>query len=107
MLKFYAKSNKLVRVPGAMPSIGQADMYVGRTFDPTTRGYPAHEHPYEVAEESKAALRLIKLIQRESSLWPADEYTAEYCNVDFVPVEFSAGVFVEKKTKPSVVKPES
>jgi hypothetical protein len=46
----------------------------------------ATSEPYSVAESTKAARRLIKLTRRDKSLWPADEYTAAACDVDFVPV---------------------
>ncbi len=97
MLKFYAKSNLLVRVPGATPLPGQPDLYVGRTFDPATRGYPAVNQPYEVDENTDSGRRLIRLTTIDGSLYPADEYTASICGVPFVSVEFKDGVFVEKK----------
>lgn len=107
MLKFYAKSNELVRIPGAQPRPGQPDMYVGRRFDPETRSYPAVESGYEVDENSPAGQRLIRLTQIDSSLIPADQKTADICGVAFVPVEFSAGAFVEKKAAKNSKQPVS
>lgn len=100
MLKFYAKSNELVRVPGAQPRPLQPDMYVGRNFDPATRGYPAVNAAYEVDENSDAGKRLVRLTVVDGSLYPADEYTAGVCGVQYIAVEFKDGVFVEKKKTP-------
>ncbi len=96
MLKFYAKSNQLVRVPGAQPRPNQPDMYVGRIFDQKTRGYPAAKEAYEVDENSDAGKRLMRLTRIDSSLVPADKYTANLCGTEFVDVEFKDGSFVEK-----------
>lgn len=97
MLKFYAKSNQLVRVPGAQPRPGQPDMYVGRVFDKETRGYPASKLGYEVDENGDQGRRLMRLVRLDKCLWCANIETASVCGVDYVPVEFDNGTFVEKK----------
>lgn len=97
MLKFYAKSNLLVRIPGAQPRPGQPDMYVGRVFDKPNRAYPASKTGYEVDEESDQGRRLLRLVRIDKCLWPANLETASLCGVDYVPVEFDNGAFVEKK----------
>ncbi len=99
MLKFYAKENQLVKVPGGQPRIGQADMYVGREFDPATKSYPATKEGYEVDGGSDIARRLARLTRLDKSLYPADPDTASFCGVSFIAVEFSNGVFTEKKSK--------
>lgn len=99
MIKFYAKPDQLVKVPGSQPRPNQPDMYVGRAFDPARRGYFITQEPYEVEEDSDAGRRLIRLTTIDNSLLPADEKTAALCGKEFVKVEFKDGAFVEKKTK--------
>lgn len=96
MLKFYAKSDQLVRVPGAQPRPNQPDMYVGRNFDSTSRGYPATKEGHEVEENTDSGRRLTRLVQIDQCLWPADKDTARACCVEFIAVEFKDGSFVEK-----------
>ncbi len=104
MIKFYAKSNLLVKVPGSMAGPGQAELYVGRVFDPESRGYPASRDGYEVDENSSSGQRLIRLTRIDDSLWPADEHTASVCGVQYVPVEFKDGYFAEAKKTPTKSK---
>ena len=101
MIKFYAKENQLVRIPGAQPRPGQADCYVGREYDAENRGYAISAIPYETDENSDAGKRLIRLARLDNCLIPADKYTADLCGMEYVPVEFKSGVFVEKSIKSS------
>lgn len=101
MIKFYAKGNTLVRVPGAQPRPGQPDVYVGRTFDSDSRGYPAVNEVFEIDEKSDSGKRLIRLVNVDKCLYPADKNTADLCGVEFIPVEFKSGVFVEKTKQSS------
>lgn len=96
MIKFYAKADQMVRVPGAQPRPGQADMYIGRIFDPETRGYPAINSAFEVDEDSDAGKRLMRLTRVDDCLYAADKKTADLCGVEFKEVEFKSGMFLEK-----------
>lgn len=100
-LRFYAKGSATVSVPFSRLPIGQAASFVGRTFDPKARTYPATLEPYEVEANSDAGRRLVRLVRIDGDLWPADEATAAACGVPFVPVEIKDGVAVPKETKPS------
>lgn len=92
-LRFYARADLLVSVPGARPMQGESPRYVGRTRipgEPNKGGasYPAQRDAFECDSDSDAGRRLAKLIRRDSSLWAADEATARECGVEFVRVEF-------------------
>lgn len=100
MLRFYAKSDTLVRIPGAQPRPGQPDMYVGRKFDLEKRAYPAVDEAFEVDEDSDAGKRLMRLVRVDKCLYPADKKTADLCGVEFINVEFESGSFVEKVKQP-------
>ncbi len=99
MIKFYAKENQMVKIPGAQARPGQPDMYVGRDFDAANRGYKINDTGYTVDENSDAGQRLIRLTRIDDCLIPADKYTADLCGKEYVPVEFKSGVFVEKSNK--------
>src|SRR6478609_1497795 len=98
LLKFYARGDALVTVPGVQPQIGQSLPRVGRvashevneTLEPAhiaagvTPGFKvpaATREPFTVDSESAAGQRLKKLARREPCLWPADEETAAECGV--------------------------
>ena len=99
ILKFYAKGAQLVRVPGAQPLPKQPDMYVGRYFDPATRGYPADKEPASFDSETASGQRLMRLCRLDNCLFPADQETANACNVKFVPTVWLDGCFVEAPVK--------
>jgi hypothetical protein len=89
-LQFHSRDGCLVTVPGAALAVGQPKRYVGRRLVKLKDGVYADvatEEPYAVEEGTKTARRLIKLTQRDQSLWPADEHTAEACGVPFTPVK--------------------
>lgn len=102
-LRFYARDNLLVFVPGhARPAGGGSrPKYVGRTNDQawqgTPKGRPASKEPYEVDSTDPSATRLCRIAATDCALWPADEATAKACGIKFVPVEIVDGVAVEKK----------
>jgi hypothetical protein len=99
-LKFYARGDALVTVPGVYPAIGQALPRVGREqgSDGVLR---ATKEPFEADSDSDAGRRLIKLVRRDQSLWPADKVTAEACGVEFIELTQRDGEWVPKATKPS------
>lgn len=100
-LRFHARDDgpegpMLVAVPYARPVTGQPPRYVGRKQiavmvdgKPT---YPRSDTPYECEENSDVGRRLVKLVRREGSLVPADDYTARACGVEVKaePVRISA-----------------
>lgn len=96
-LKFYAREDQLVRVPGVgRGAQGSPASYVGRTFDQKTRGYPAIEDGAAIDSDSKEGKRLAELCKRDGCLWPANKETADFCGVEFVVVEFKDGVWSRK-----------
>jgi hypothetical protein len=98
-LKFFARGDALVTVPGVYPQVGQALPRVGRVqgSDGVLR---ATKDPFEVDADSDAGRRLIKLVRRDQSLWPADKATAEACGVEFVELEYKDDEWVVKTKKP-------
>lgn len=97
-LKFWAKEDLLVSLPNSVRIVGQPARYVGRKFDPSTKGYPATKEPYECEAKSREGRRLISLMRRESSLYPADQETAEICGVPYNELEFKSSVWKTKDT---------
>lgn len=95
LLRFVAKADLLVTVPGQSVRTGQALRYVGRQYTPPGDGvgasYPATEEPFAVEFGSAEGMRLAKLCRRDKSLYPFDAETAAACGVQYVPVQFSAG----------------
>jgi hypothetical protein len=97
-LRFFAKDDLLVSVPGSRARQGMAPEYVGRKFVPgdpklgTSAQHPASPEPYEVELNSEAGFRLVQLTRRDQCLWPADEETARECGAEFVKVEIKDGV---------------
>ena len=96
-LKFYARGDLLVTLPGFPPIGGQQLFRVGREF---VRGdadkgipasHPATKEPFLVDSDSAPGRRLKKLIARDESLWAADPATAAECGVPFVELEFKDG----------------
>jgi hypothetical protein len=81
-LRFHSRAGHLVALPGGH-RIGSIPRYIGRTYDPETRAFPATAKPIEVdfAKKPQLAQRLKKLCRRDGSLLPADEATAAHCQV--------------------------
>jgi hypothetical protein len=81
-LRFWAKPGHTIPVPGAqMP--GMHPVFVGQMRNELGEYVPA-DKPYECDERSPEAMRLLKLMNRESPLSPADAFTAQACGVEFV-----------------------
>jgi hypothetical protein len=100
-LKFYAREDQLVPVPGlGRAPKGSPAQYVGRTYDPSRRGYPATKEPFAADSESPLGQRLIERVRRDHDLWPADKETAAACDVEFAEIEFNeAGLWTRKETR--------
>jgi hypothetical protein len=109
-LKFFARGDLLVTVPGFAPVVGQPQLRVGREFvrGDESKGippeYPATKEPFVVDSNSPEGRRLKKLIQRDESLWAADQATAAECGVQFVELEFKDSEWLPK---PAVSKPSN
>ena len=102
-LKFYAKDDLMVAVPGTFQVAGQPARFAGRSPSVDADGnvsFPATESGVEVDSQSELGRRYSKLARRDGALWAANKETADACGVPFVPVKFQDGVFVveEKKT---------
>jgi hypothetical protein len=104
-LRFHSRAGLLVALPGGH-RVGSAPRYIGRTYEPETRTFPASAKPFEVEPFAPGAsvpfeqrrrrdqlmLRLKKLCRRDGSLLPADEETAQRCQVPWVkPVKQDDG----------------
>ncbi len=104
-VKFLARGDLLVTVPGTAQFAGQVARYAGRTVDVQTVdgkevvSYPATQDGVTVDSESSDAARYRKLVTRDAVLFPGDEDTARFCGVPFIPVEFSNGTWSPKAAK--------
>jgi hypothetical protein len=112
ILRFYAKADSLVPVPGQGIVHGAPLNYVGRkqqmgsvvnSLGKTVpqASYPATKEAFEVDSDSPNGRRLRLICWRDSDLWPADEKTASECQVKFTDVVFKDGFWIEKSTKVS------
>lgn len=83
-LKFVPKAGLLVPWPGR----GAGDYhFAGRTFDQATMTNAPDATPFEVDSAGPEASRFANdLCRRDGDLLPADEATAKFCGVPFVPV---------------------
>lgn len=97
VLKFYARADYKVTVPGHRPMVGQVPRYVGREFAADGLVHPASTDPFVIPVRRPEAQRLVKIVRRDGTLWPADPETARACRVPFVPVELVDGEWVEAK----------
>lgn len=107
-LRFFARGTDKVSVPRSQ-RVEQAPRYVGRSFVAPSPGKPA-EHPatrdaYECELDSDRGRRLVALVRREASLWPADEATAVACGVEFVKTEFRDGEHIAAVAPKAASKP--
>lgn len=107
-LKFYARADLMVAVPGSTAFAGQVSRYLGRETKVENAGtpqevvsYPATKDGFACEADSPLAARATKLTRRDAAFWPADVATAAACGVLFVNTEFKDGVWVEK---PAAVK---
>lgn len=101
-LSFYAKGAQLVTMPGFRPMVSQSPQYVGRRHDRQRRAFPAREEPFRIEADSDAARRLVKLVRRDGSLWPADDATANACGMPAPRLHFADGEWIED-TAPATV----
>jgi hypothetical protein len=111
-LRFYARADLLVSVPGARPMPGESPRYVGRgriPGEPNKGGalYPAHKEAFACDPDSDTGRRLVKLMRRDASLWCADAETARECGVEFVALSFDekASAWIPAATAPAVSAP--
>ena len=100
-LKFLARGDLLVTVPGFAPVVGQPLPRVGRDWASRDAIPPATKEPFVVDGDSAEGRRLKKLIQRDGSLWAADKATADECQVAFVDLDFKDGAWVPKAVSKS------
>ncbi len=70
------------------PGRGAGDyQFAGRTFDHATMVNRADEEPFEVDSDGPEASRFaFDFCKRDGDVLPADEETAKFCGVQFVPV---------------------
>lgn len=94
ILKFLAKDDLLVPVPGTSQFAGQVARYVGREWSDAIHGFPAVAEPYCVEEDSEDGRRLLKLARRDRCLLPADPETATRLGVPFVKLTLESGAMV-------------
>ena len=95
-LKFYARDDLLVLIPGSIAVPRNGNRYVGREWIKESRAYPATETGYTCDSKSPEGRRLIRLIKRDSSLFAANKETAELCGVEYIPVQFNAGAWTNE-----------
>lgn len=105
-LKFLARGDLLVTVPGWAPVVGQPLPRVGRGFvrGDDSKGipptYPATQEPFVVDSDTPEGRRLMQLIERDGCLWAADHATADICRVKYVELEFRDGEWLPKPAAP-------
>jgi len=121
-LRFYAKGDALLPVPGQGLIHGAVLNYVGRQQEKRDTefkdqqgnviqqsAYPATQDAFECDSASEAA----QLIKRDllvgsrmgdAPLYCADTQTADFCGVSFVAVEFKDGAWAEKPEKVKATK---
>lgn len=103
MLKFHPKPGNSTPWPNSHVG-GQARRFIGRTYKPEDRSYPASAEPAEVADDDPDAVHMARKCSR-GELYAADEYTAKFCSVAFVPLERGQdGEWFPAKKKPAASK---
>jgi len=103
MLKFHTMPGHSTAWPNSHVG-NQARRFVGRVYKPEDRSYPASAEPSEVSETDDDARHLARKCSR-GELYAADEYTAKYCRVPFVPLERGQDGEWFPMSKKSAVKP--
>jgi len=128
-LSFYARGDVLVPLPGRDPrpqgtgavmASGPPAKYVARDFVPAlnlriTRDgvtcdqpakYICSDAPYSCDSDSDAGRRIVRHMSRKRCrktgdypLWPADQATADYLGIEFVPVSIVRGEAVPQTQK--------
>lgn len=90
-LKFLPRAGHMVPF-AAGNGFGQLPRFAGRTFKASNiRGvagvFAADSEPVEVDPDGADAAHFKRHVtQSDPGMWPADEATAAYCGVEFVPV---------------------
>jgi hypothetical protein len=92
-LRFHSRAGHLVALPGGHRT-GSIPRYIGRTYEPETRAFPATAEPLEVKPFKPGAavsfeqrqrrdqfMGRLKKLCRRGELLPADEATAAHCQV--------------------------
>lgn len=106
MLAFYAKPGHNC-YPAGPRFVGQVNNYIGQRYVAHEGAAAALEHRKEPAmfdSETPGGVRAAKHCA-EGGLWPADQETAAYCRVPFVPVEYRDHQW--QQAKPKVEKAEA
>jgi hypothetical protein len=101
-LKFVAKDDQMVMVPGTAQFAGQIARFVNRECvvgKDETVSWPALAEPHEVDSDSKDGSRLAKIARRDGALLPYDKQTADAIGVPFVALKFTAGVWAPVPAK--------
>lgn len=93
-LKFFARADMLVTLPGERRIVGQPPEYVGRRC--ADGQFPATADGFTCDSQSEAGIRLAKLARRDASLWAGDRNTAAHCGVPFVDLVFKDGEWTPK-----------
>lgn len=93
ILKFCAKGDLLVTVPGTTTFAGQVARYVNRRWDEAKGGFPAQTEPFAVDSDSKDGRRLAKICRRDGDLLPYDKETADFLGLKFAPLKLTDGVW--------------
>jgi hypothetical protein len=102
-LRFFAKDDAMVPVPGVPRVAGQPKQYVGRRLvraEGKPPSYPATEEAFEIDSDTDDGRQLVRRVRTETErhdaqpLWPADKATAEACGVPFVAVTVKDGIAI-------------
>lgn len=96
-INFYAKGDLLFPVPGTILIVGAPHKYVGRYHDVESRSYPAKGSHESFDDSTTEGRRILKVMRRESPLYPADKETADRCGVPFVELTYDCGEWKPKK----------
>lgn len=89
-LKFYAADDKMINDIEALE--GGTCRYVGRRWDPVAKNFPPLDQPSEVS-----ALPEYVMAVKYGDLVPADQSTADYCGVKFIPNNPAEAVALQGK----------
>lgn len=107
-LRFLAKPGCFERAPGMTPP-GVAARYLGRellALDDVQVSYPAAKEPFEVDPHTPDGRSIVRqmYVQQPPPLWPADEATANYLGLKFVPTEFREGEHWPEDAAPAALE---
>lgn len=104
-LKFKAKAGHNCYLPGTK-FIGQINHYIGQQY--VTEGKVTQlvhdKEPAVFDSHSKEGKRAVKHCKNHS-LYPADEQTAKFCGVPFIPLTYKDGQWIQKIIETSNPEP--